>query len=118
MVMAHDQDDREADETDARPRLAQKSPTTLRGWKKWLATVLALFFLVGVLASIASDYMEVRAGRGGELHRSMWGFKVSPIGILVTTGASFVVLPAYWVIEWLLHRRDMALGRKHRKKPT
>jgi len=117
-VMVDGQDEREGDEDNARSRSAPRSPTTLRGWKKVLRIVLALFFTVGGLAMLANLYLEVRAGRGGELHRSMWGYKVSPIGLLVAAGAGIAALPAISIIEWLLHRRDRALGRKLRRKRT
>ena len=116
--MVDDQDDREPDEDEGGSRSAPKSPTKLHGWKNRLRIAIALFITVGGFAFIANQYLEVRAGRGGELHRSMWGYKVSPIGILVTVGASLSVLPAISVIEWLLHRRDKALGRKLRRKPS
>jgi hypothetical protein len=116
--MADGQDEREADEDNSHSRSAPRSPTALRGWKKCLRIVLALFFMVGAFAIFANLYLEVRAGRGGELHRSMWGYKVSPIGILVGAGAALAVYPVYSVIEWLLHQRDRALGRKHRRKRT
>jgi hypothetical protein len=75
-----------------------------------------LFFVVGCFAGIANLYLEVRAGRGGELQRSMWGYKVSPIGILVTVGASLAALAAISFIEWLFARHYRALERKHRQK--
>jgi fatty acid desaturase len=116
--MVGGQDEREPDQDDGGSRSAPRSPTKLHGWKNWLRILIALFITVGGFAFIATQYLEIRAGRGGELHRSMWGYKVSPIGILVTAGASLAVLPAISVIEWLLHRRDRALGRKQRRKPT
>ena len=104
----------------AQPALSLSTLT--RGYSrrnpKCLRIVLALFFMVGALAIFANLYLEVRAGWGGELRRSMWGYKVSPIGILVGAGATLAVYPAYSVIEWLLHHRDRALGRKHRRKRT
>ena len=112
--MVDGQDEREADEDNARSRSAPRSPTALHGWKKWLRIVFALFFTVGGVAMFANLYLEVRAGRGGELHRSMWGYKVSPIGILVASGAMLAVYPAISIVEWLLHRPDRAWGRKHR----
>ena len=115
--MVDNQDEREADEDNARSRSAPRSPTTLHGWKKWLRIVFALFFTVGGFATLANLYLEVRAGRGGELHRSMWGYKVSPIGILVVAGATAVVFPAISVIQWLLHLRYRAWERKHPRKP-
>jgi hypothetical protein len=117
-VMVDGQDEREGDEDNARSRSAPRSPTALRGWKKWLRIIFALFFMAGGFALIANLYLEVRAGRGGELHRSMWGYKVSPIGILVGTGATFVAFLAISVVEWLFHRRDRALGRKHQRERT
>jgi hypothetical protein len=116
--MVDGQDEREGDEDNARSRSAPRSPTALHGWKKGLRIVFALFFMVGGFAMLANLYLEVRVGRGGELHRSMWGYKVSPIGILVAAGATLAVFPAISVIEWLLHRRDRALGCKHRRKRT
>ena len=116
--MVDGQDEREGDEDDTQASSTPRSPTTLRRWKNWLRIILALFLSVGGIAMFANLYLEVRAGRGGELHRSMWGYKVSPIDILVAAGATIAVFPAIFVVEWLLHRRDRALGRKYRRKPT
>jgi hypothetical protein len=118
VAMGREQDELEgdADSSDIRP--TPKPPKTLRGWRRWLAITCALFITVGAFASLSSLYLEVRAGRGGDLHRSMWGYKVSPIGILVAVGDSVAVFPAISVIEWLLRRRDRAWERKHPRKPT
>lgn len=107
----------EPDEDNRHAHCAPRSPATLHGWKKWLRIVFALFVTVGVLASIASLYLEIRAGRGGELHRSMWGYKVSPIGALVGVGTAVAAWPAISIIGWLLRRRDRTLARG-RRKPT
>jgi hypothetical protein len=116
--MLQDQDEVDADKDNAHLPPTAKPPKARRGWKKWLATAFASFIVLGVLASLACVYMDVRAGRGGELHRSMWGYKVSPIGILVGMGAAIAVYPAISVIEWRLHWRDRAWERKHPRKPT
>src|SRR5450759_4099922 len=107
--MLDGQEEREPEEDRGRSYSAPRSPANLHGWRKWLGIALGLFITVAGLASIASGYLEVRAGRGGELHRSMWGYKVSPIGLLVVAGATLAVFPAISIIEWLLHRRDKAL---------
>ena len=112
------QDDRGGDEENVRSRSTPRSPTALRSWKTWLRIALALFFVAGVLAVIANLYLDVRAGRGGELHRSTSGYKVSPIGILVTVGAAPAIFLAISTINWLLHRRDRALAHKYREKRT
>jgi membrane associated rhomboid family serine protease len=115
--MVDGKDEREPDEDNGYSRPAPRSPAKPQGWKKWLRIVIALFLVTGTVASIANLYLESRSDRGGELYRSMWGFKVSPIGILVTVGVSVAIFPVISIIEWLLHRRDRALGRKHRRKP-
>jgi len=117
-VMVDDQDEREADADNARSRSAPRSPTALHGWRKWLAIIFALLITVGGFATLANLYLEVRAGRGSELHRSMWGYKVSPIGILVVAGATAIAFLAISVIEWLLHLRYRAWERKHPRKPS
>jgi hypothetical protein len=116
--MVDGQDQPEDDGDSAGSGSSPRAPRVLRGWKRWLAVGFALFFTIGGLASIASLYLEVRAGRGGELHRSMWGYKVSPIGILVAVGATAAVFPIISLVEWLLHRRDRAWDRKHPRKLT
>jgi len=116
--MIDGQDERGGDQENVRSRSTPRSPPALRSWKTWLRIALALFFVVGFLAAIANLYLDVRAGRGGELHRSRSGYKVSPIGILVTVGATLAVFPAISAIEWLLHRRDRALAHKRRQKRT
>jgi hypothetical protein len=117
-AMVDGSDEQEPDEDNGQLRSAPKSPAKLRGWKKWLQIGIALFITVGGFASFASLYQEVRAGRGGELYRSMWGYKVSPIGILVAAGTSVVALFAIWAIQWGLHRRDQAWRPKRPRKPT
>ena len=117
-VMVDDRDERDPDEDDRRSRSVPKELADGRGWKKWLRIPIAIFILVGGFASIWSLYLEVRAGRGGELRRSMLGFKVSPIGILVAVGSSVVALFGIWAVEWWLHRRDRAWKPRHPRKPT
>ena len=116
--MVDDQDDREPDEDEGGSRSAPKSPTKLVPTGPWITAPAALFLVTGTVASIANLYLESRSDRGGELYRSMWGFKVSPIGILVTVGVSVAIFPVISIIEWLLHRRDRASGRKQRRKPV
>jgi hypothetical protein len=116
--MVDGQNKRDDGEDDAGPRSPPRATPVLRGWKKWLAIIFGLFFLIGGLASIASVYFEVRAGRGGELRRSMWGYKVSPIGILVAVGATAAVFPIISLVERFLHWRDRAWDTKHPRKPT
>ena len=115
--MGSEIDDREDDEERGRNLPSPpKPPPILRGWKRAVAIAFALFFMVGCFAGLASMYAEVRAGRGGELHWSMWGYKVSPIGILVSTGVAFIAFYTVSGIQWLQHRRDRAWERKNRRK--
>ncbi len=116
--MVDGRDEREPDEDDRQSRSVPRGLAQERGWKKWLRIPLAISVLVGGFASIWSLYLEVRAGRGGELRRSMLGFKVSSIGILVAVGSSVVALFGIWAVEWWLRRRDRAWTPKHPRKPT
>jgi len=116
--MVDRQDEQEPNENNGYLRPTPRSLVKLRGWRKWLRIAIALFLVIGTVASIANLYLEARSDQGGELHRGIWGFKVSPIGGLVTVGVSVATLPAIRAIEWLLHRRDRALGRKLRGTRT
>ena len=80
------------------------APARLRGWKKVLVRSVGIFLLAGTVASVAGQYLEVKAGRGGEPFRSMWGYKVTPIGILVGTGAAAGIYPMISAIGWLYER--------------
>lgn len=117
-AMVDGRDERESDEDDGPSRSVPRGLAEARAWKKWLRIPIALFMLVGAFASVWSLSQEVRAGRGGELRRSMWGFKVSPIGILVAVGSSVVALFGIWAVEWWLHRRDRTWTPRHPRKPT
>jgi hypothetical protein len=112
----HDEADPEGDEDVRRPRTAPMPRGRARGWKKWLRIPFAVLFIAGGAAGLASAYREVAEGRGGELQRSLWGYNVSPIGVLVGAGVGLFALAAISLVGWLRDRRDRRWESTHRHK--
>jgi hypothetical protein len=112
----HDEAERDGDEDVRRPRTAPMPRGRARGWKKWLRIPFAVLFIVGGIAGLAGAYLEVAAGRGGDLYRSMWGYKVSPIGVLVGAGVGLFAFAALSLGGWLRDHRDRRWESTHRHK--
>jgi hypothetical protein len=49
---------------------------------------------------------SIRAGRGAELHRSLWGYKTSAYGIVAATIGTLAVLLAIGVVTWRKRKAD------------
>jgi len=110
--MVAGQEDWDSNSGDERSR--PRAPARLRGWKKLLVRAVGIFLVAGTVASVAGLCLEVKAGRGGELSRSMWGYKITPIGVLVTTAAAVAAYPVISAIVWLYERswRRRGPGRR------
>jgi hypothetical protein len=88
----------------------------------WLEIVLGLLWLatsvLGIIAFIASLWHEARGPSGAQLHQTFYGYKVSPIGALVTVVLMLAAGLLGGVVAWWQGWRERRLLERLRRKRT
>ena len=89
----------------------------LRVTREVLVTIMSLITLVAGVGVIREAIARVQRGEGGVLRRTFLGYKVSPLSVLVLSGAALVVLVLVApVLNWWFHRHERDFRRKHVSK--
>jgi H+/Cl- antiporter ClcA len=99
------------------PAPALHQAPSRRWWKVlalWGALIGCQLGFVGLMIRLVQ---KVRAGHGGELYRSFWGYRLSYVGVLVVVVLSFVAVLVGAAIGWWQNRHERDFNRKYPDRP-